>query len=141
MNYNKVSSKTSERKEKYNKRKRNRRADPKYLSNTICEDSRKSDKKNNRDNDLTKEFIESLIKTGCSYCSETKLRMTLDRINNNLGHLQSNVVSACLRCNLARGDMPYEAWLCLVPGMRMAREKGLFGSWQGRVKYKSGIDV
>jgi hypothetical protein len=60
--------------------------------------------------------------------------MTVDRIDNNKGHLLTNVVPACLRCNLARGDMPYEAWLCLVPGLKEAREKGLFGAWIGKVK-------
>jgi hypothetical protein len=95
----------------------------------ILEDSRGSDKKYNRDNDLTKEFIEKEISNGCSYCGENSLRMTLDRIDNSLGHLQSNVVPACIRCNYARRDMPHEAWLCLVPGLIKARELGLFGDW------------
>lgn len=99
----------------------------------IFYDSRKSDRKHSRGNDLDLPFIESLISNSCSYCGETSLRMTLDRTNNNLGHLKSNVVPACIRCNYARGNMPYGAWVCLIPGMRKAREEGMFGSWVGGV--------
>lgn len=98
----------------------------------ILEDSRKSDKKKKRENDLTKEFIDRLIANGCCYCGETSLRMTLDRTDNTKGHLQSNVRPACMRCNYARGSMPYEAWLLLADGMRRARELGLFDNWNGK---------
>ena len=106
-----------------------RKANP---SRFILEDSRRSDKKKGFANDLTKIFIDQLIIGGCRYCGETKLRMTLDRIDNSVGHLQSNVVPACIRCNLARGAMPYLAWLHLVPYVREANERGLFGTWNGK---------
>ena len=51
-----------------------------------------------------------------------------------MGHLQSNVHSACIRCNLARGDMPYAAWLLLVPAMKQAKELGLFKEWDEKRK-------
>lgn len=103
-------------------------------SSAIYVDSRKSDKKHGRENDLTKEFIAVEIAKGCSYCGETKLRMTLDRIDNGRGHLMDNVVPACVRCNYTRKDMPYEAWIVVAPGMREAREQGLFGDWNNRVR-------
>lgn len=84
--------------------------------------------------DLTKQEIEQLIVRGCDYCGEKSLRMTLDRIDNSKGHTRENVVPACIRCNYARRNMPYEAWLCLVGGMRQAREKGLFKDWTGRTR-------
>jgi len=92
----------------------------------IHTDSRRSDRKNGRDNDLTKEFIAAEITKGCSYCGETEIRMTLDRIDNDKGHLQDNVVPACIRCNYTRKNMPYEAWLIVAKGMRKARKAGLF---------------
>jgi hypothetical protein len=60
--------------------------------------------------------------------------MTLDRIDNKRGHSRANVVPACIRCNYARRDMPYAAWLCLAPGLRVALEQGLFGEWTGRCR-------
>jgi hypothetical protein len=63
--------------------------------------------------------------------------MTVDRVDNDLGHLQSNVVPACVRCNHVRGQMPYEAWLMVAPGMRAAREAGLFGGWDGDLRRTS----
>ena len=32
----------------------------------------------------------------------------LDRINNNLGHNNDNVVISCYECNIKRGTMDYE---------------------------------
>lgn len=98
----------------------------------ILQDSRRSDKRNGRINDLTKEFIKNLIKDGCAYCGETKLRMTLDRVDNGLGHLQTNVKPACVRCNDLRGNMPFAAWLIVSTAVRAARLAGAFGTWHGR---------
>jgi len=60
--------------------------------------------------------------------------MTLDRIDNLKGHSFDNVVPACIRCNYARRNMSYEAWLCLTEGMRRARELDLFKGWTGRTR-------
>lgn len=100
----------------------------------ILEDSRGTDRKHGRKNDLTKKHIEEQIAKGCSYCGEKELRMTLDRIDNNEGHTQNNTTPACIRCNYIRRNMPYEAWLCLKPGLRKARKQGLFGDWVGRAR-------
>ena len=97
----------------------------------IWRDSRANDKKKGRENNVTREFIAALIENGCSYCGEAEIRMSLDRIDNSVGHLQGNVVAACIRCNLVRRDMPYAAWLVVAKGMRAAREEGLFLSWKG----------
>jgi len=110
------------------------RARGEHVDRWICADSRKRDKKNGLENDLDREFIREAIKDGCSYCGETELRMTLDRIDNEKGHTKDNVVPACIRCNYTRKDMPYEAWLLVAPGMRAAREARLFGTWTGRVR-------
>lgn len=109
-------------------RKTKRAENPDYA---IFRDTLNSDRKNGLgDHDLTRELILSLIVNGCQYCGETKLRMTLDRKNNMLGHNKDNVIPACIRCNYMRGSMPLEAWLELLPGVRAAREKGLFGDWR-----------
>ena len=132
--YNKISSKSPHRLAKANERMRVERQDPTNLAKVILRDSKGSDRKHNRENDLTKEFVENMILLGCMYCGETELRITLDRIDNSKGHLQGNVVPACIRCNYARGSMPIEAWECLIPGLTKAREKGLFGDWTGRCR-------
>ena len=119
-------------------KRRVQRASGENTASFIMWDSRRIDKRKGRKNDLTKEFIESLISQPCSYCGETNLRMTLDRIDNQLGHLQTNVIPACIRCNYARGDIPYEAWKGLIPGLRKARRIGAFGVWTGRVSRRAG---
>lgn len=131
---NKISRKTPHRKMITNKKRRDDRKDPAKLAQIIVRDCKNSDKKHNRQNDLTKEFVNNLISNGCSYCGEIQLRMTVDRIDNNIGHITTNVVPACIRCNYSRRDMPYEAWCCLVSGLKEAREKGLFGEWTGKCR-------
>jgi hypothetical protein len=107
----------------------NYRRNPKNRASIILKDSRRADKLRGYDNNLTRSVIESLISTGCQYCGATELKMTLDRMDNAFGHVVDNVVPCCIRCNYIRRDMPYEAWLLLIPSIRLAREQGLFGSW------------
>jgi hypothetical protein len=97
----------------------------------ILEDARREDRKRGRDNDLDIHFVRDAISMACAYCGETSLRMTLDRIDNALGHLKANVVGACERCNIVRRDMPAAAWAVVAAGMKEARLRGLFGTWTG----------
>ena len=93
-------------------------------------DSRSSDSKYKRENDLDKEFIKKEIEKGCCYCNSHDGRMTLDRIDNSIGHIKTNVVPCCLRCNYIRRDMPHEAWMCLVPVIKKIVEDGMFDGWE-----------
>ena len=64
--------------------------------------------------------IEKLVlsKLTCYYCRETMLLMykdkrepsqwTLDRLNNDIGHHNDNVVACCLKCNLKKRRMDDE---------------------------------
>ena len=59
---------------------------------------------------LVQKLVESQLK--CHYCQDMvhitgdkkreKKQWTLDRVDNNLGHYEDNVVIACLDCNLKR---------------------------------------
>jgi hypothetical protein len=85
-----------------------------------------------------------LLSGACTYCGETELQMSLDRINNTIGHLLSNVNSCCVRCNYLRRNMPYAAWIEIVPAIRIAREKRLFESWfsfGGRTRQASSTSL
>lgn len=97
----------------------------------ICKNSRRSDKKKGRQNDLTPDFVREQISKPCSYCGTTIGRITLDRIDNSIGHMRSNVIPCCMRCNYIRRDIPYEAWMMMVPAVKEAMERGLFGEWSG----------
>jgi hypothetical protein len=123
-------------KDKVNARARRRRKLNRVR--TLVLDCRKADRRKGRENDLSEEFVEESLSRGCAYCGEADLLMTLDRMDNAIGHTTVNVVAACERCNFVRRDMPYEAWLVVAPAMRRAREAGLFGTWtcgiHGRTK-------
>jgi hypothetical protein len=101
-------------------------------------DARRSDRQRGfPTSDLTIDLVKELIASGCSYCGDKSVRIGLDRIDNSKGHTSDNVVPCCMRCNLVRGSMPHGAWGVVAPGMRAAREAGLFGAWEGKTrKYK-----
>lgn len=108
-----------------------RRKLPEYRGRYLLEDCRRSDRKKGLENDLNKEFVNEKLTEGCVYCCEERVeRLTLDRIDNSRGHLQNNVVTACMRCNSIRGNMPMIAWLFLVPGIQAAISAGAFGDWK-----------
>ena len=68
----------------------------------------------------TERIVELLVESEllCHYCREIcqvaykesmcRKQWTLDRIDNNYGHNDTNVVIACLDCNLKRGTMDSE---------------------------------
>jgi hypothetical protein len=112
---------------------RNMRRNPAMRGKCVLIDSRKADRKRGHQNDLTLECVEALIAQPCKYCGATNLPMTLDRKDNALGHLTANIVPACIRCNLVRGRMPYNAWLVIAEAMRAAHEQGLFGDWTAEI--------
>jgi hypothetical protein len=95
----------------------------------IYKDSRKSDKKFGRENNLDRPFIREMISKGCLYCGDVEIRLTLDRIDNGVGHVKTNVNPACIRCNKIRGNMPYKIWIEFIPLLTKLRQNGQFNSW------------
>lgn len=102
----------------------------------IINGCKRYDKKHNLEFNLTPLFVRQLIITGCSYCGENKLTITLDRIDNTIGHIESNVNACCVRCNLFRGTMPYKAWLLLIPILRELQGFGELEQWKHKFFYK-----
>lgn len=127
--------KKERRKETHRKSKerlRKLRKDPKYRAKFVLNDGRKADRRRGlSETDLSLEEVECLISNSCQYCGETELMMTLDRIDNSMGHLKSNVIPCCIRCNLLRRDMPYQAWVEFIPTLKAVRESGKFENWTG----------
>jgi len=117
--------------EKQRQRCRRYRAKPANLARVLLSDINKSDKKRGFSNDLDVDFVRAIMESPCTYCGEDQLRISLDRIDNLQGHLRSNVVPCCSRCNYMRRDMPYGAWIHIAQAVKTAKEKGLFGGWDG----------
>lgn len=66
-------------------------------------DHKAVDKKKGWVSDLTIEFIEQCYNSNCTYCGYPAC--TIDRIDNNIGHIISNCVPACYECNTARNRL------------------------------------
>ena len=60
--------------------------------------------KRGKDWSLSKDQFDTLTKLNCYYCELPlgKCGVGLDRLNNNLGYILSNVVPCCIICNYAR---------------------------------------
>lgn len=117
-------------------RTRERRSSGLHRARFLLHDCRSSDRKYGRTFNLDFEFVTKMLEFSCSYCGDNELLRTLDRIDNYSGHTKENVVTSCIRCNYLRRDMPYAAWLCLVPAVRDAYQKGLFGTWEPSTRKK-----
>ena len=87
----------------------------KIIIKTFMNCSYVSDKKYNRldmPNFIDSEFCKLLIQESeckCCYCNtdlelvnHTNNLISIERINNKIGHIKSNVKIACLRCNVSR---------------------------------------
>ena len=66
--------------------------------------------KRNIEFSLTKEFVKQLVHTSCHYCGSIE-RIGIDRVDNNIGYVESNVVPCCKFCNLAKHKHSKEDFL------------------------------
>jgi len=118
-----------DRKRNLNKKQRH---DPRFRARFVLSDSIASDRKFGLTTDVDKQFIQNKIDEGCLYCNQhasTEMKIGIDRIDNNIGHMKTNVNACCSRCNFIRGSMPYAAWMLLVPAIKKATELGLLDDW------------
>lgn len=55
---------------------------------------------------LTLDEYGEIVQQPCRYCSMANNRsgVGLDRLDNKIGYMSSNVVSCCVECNVARGN-------------------------------------
>lgn len=69
--------------------------------------------------DLDKDYFIKLLSMNCSYCGiepssiydKSYYRITyngIDRIDNNIGYIKSNVVTCCKICNIAKNNLSFE---------------------------------
>ncbi|KAG2871044.1 hypothetical protein PC114_g27105 [Phytophthora cactorum] len=68
------------------------------------------DAKAKRKFSMTLEHLNTLLQKqkylcGLCYCQLTADTASADRINNNLGHIDGNILISCVKCNTARKDM------------------------------------
>jgi hypothetical protein len=82
-----------------------------YIQKTMILSSRQHDKEYNRydaDNFIDKPFLEGLFEDSenCHYCGvhftyneKIDTLVTIERLNNNIGHIKSNCLLACWNCN------------------------------------------
>jgi len=104
----------------------------------ILNNSRRADRTLGLQGDLTREKILEMIASPCHYCGDKNNRMGVDRVENSIGHMLTNCVPCCIRCNMLKRNMPTEAWLFIAPRIKEARELGLFGSWTG---HTLGVEI
>jgi hypothetical protein len=74
---------------------------------------RQSAKKRGREFNLTKERLTQVMQEPCYYCNASlgKPNMSIDRMDNKKGYLDSNIVSACLPCNVMKKTYTSEQFM------------------------------
>ena len=81
------------------------------------------DKKKGFITDMDIDFTMNLIKEPCIYCGDTNY-IGADRLDNNIGHIKSNVVPCCVICNTARNNnFTHEEMIILGKTIKQIKEK------------------
>jgi hypothetical protein len=76
---------------------------------------------------LERSLFEDLITDNCLYCgAEPKPINGVDRVNNKIGYVYGNVVTACTKCNFAKRHMGFEEWEAWA-----LRLSGAIHNWRG----------
>ena len=110
-------------------RKEEKRRNSKNRAHWILVEIQKSDKNRNFSSSILQERTNTIkIDCGCSYCEATHIKMSIDRIDNNLGHTNENTVPSCLFCNIFRGNVDYKIWLQIIPYFKCLLG-GMFPVW------------
>ena len=79
---------------------------------------------------LSRQRAIEIMQLPCHWCGEDKQQIGLDRIRNDAGHTEDNVVPCCEKCNQIRGDIPFAAMELLKDGLVAIREAGLLDDWE-----------
>lgn len=76
-----------------------------------------SDNRKNREFNIDEDYVNNIITTQnnkCIYCNQylsnnmeilLPNRISIDRINSNIGHIKSNIVISCYFCNMAKNNL------------------------------------
>jgi hypothetical protein len=68
-------------------------------------------------------FLNNILLKSCIYCGDTK-KIGADRINNQIGHIESNIVPCCYSCNVTRSNnYSYEEMLILGKTIKTIKNK------------------
>lgn len=137
--YKKAKAKETE-KQKENKRKYLRDYHRKNPLNAKVKAYQHSDRKRNTKSIKLKEARELIEISNCFYCGESeKIKLGLDRIDNNDGHHKNNVVVCCEKCNNILGDIPFKAKELLADGLRKIKQQEILIEWEIPTKRKKKL--
>lgn len=103
-------------------------------------DYRRTDKRAGFKTSVSLEGMRFAAEMPCFFCCG-RTRLGLDRIENSLGHLNSNCVPCCAECNFILIDLPWEAKLELREPLRKIREKGILKDWLAPPERKKVVEV
>lgn len=52
--------------------------------------------------DITVEDLLNIVALPCTYCGDSQDRIGVDRVDNSIGHIKTNLVPSCYSCNSVR---------------------------------------
>lgn len=99
-----------------------------------------SDRRAGRENNLTAEWVAANITSKpCFYCGTEDDPRGCDRIDNAIGHVESNVIPSCKICNKARNDLFSVEEMVRIGGViRQIREDRKVGRLSSKLRRAEG---
>lgn len=100
---------------------RKRLSDEDRVKNSLSQEYKNSAKQRGLVYEISENFLFVSVKSNCHYCGkppnkphrkcDTFLYNGLDRVDNSIGYIASNVVPCCYICNKMKGELPVEVFL------------------------------
>ena len=100
---------------------RKRLSDEDRVKNSLIQEYKNSAKQRGLIYELSEKCLFTFVKANCHYCGkppnkphrkcDTFLYNGLDRVDNNIGYIESNVVPCCYICNKMKGELSVEVFL------------------------------
>ena len=100
---------------------RKRLSDEDRVKNSLIQEYKNSAKQRGLIYELSEKCLFTFVKSNCHYCGkppnkshrkcDTFLYNGLDRVDNSVGYIASNVVPCCYICNKMKGNLPVEVFL------------------------------
>jgi hypothetical protein len=92
-----------------------------------------SDKVRFKCNTISRDSYKGYIKQECHYCERQNCG-GVDRMDSSIGHVDSNCVPCCEKCNFILGDLSYSVKINLKCGLKKSYEEGDLKEWKIPIK-------
>jgi len=85
--------------------------DREYICNEIYLKYKSISPKRGLSFELSIDIFKLHFRGNCHYCNDVMINVGFDRVDNNIGYVESNIVPCCTVCNIMKHAMPVDVFI------------------------------